>query len=100
MGEKYKLELSDYVGIDLPKFYDIVAEKVLSRPLNEDEVYDCTKIDVAENIQDEWFRHYGDDLGAPDYQIAMMLACYGPKVDSDLGIDEIIVYEGFISKRN
>lgn len=63
--------------------------------------YDCTKINVAMNIQDSFFTRYREEnpsISASNFNVsmAMMLLNYGPKVDKDLADDEVEVFDGFI----
>ena len=67
--------------------------------------YDCTKINVAENIQDEFYNYYTaiireeqPTLSENDIttSITMILAMSGPKVDKDLKANEVEIFDGFI----
>ena len=89
---------------DIVELYHEVA-KQLGYNANECE-YDCRRINVAANIQDGFFEYY-KELGkgrVPENDIktqtAMLLACYGPKVDKDLHDNEVEVFDGFIANQN
>lgn len=83
----------------LVEFYDEVATQL---GYDKDKVeYDCTKICVAENIQDNFFAHYREEnpeLSESDLNmsVGMMLVCSGPKVDKNLKDNEVEVSVGFI----
>lgn len=84
------------------EFYDAIARQLDKDP--EKCSYDCRKINVARNIQDEFFEHYKkQDAGrtkesALMNQIALLLLNYGPKVDEALNDNEIELFDGFISE--
>lgn len=83
----------------LVEFYDEVATQL---GYDKDKVeYDCTKICVAANIQDNFFAHYREEnpeLSESDLNtgVGMMLVCSGPKVDKNLKDNEVEVFVGFI----
>ena len=83
----------------LVEFYDEVATQL---GYDKDKVeYDCTKICVAQNIQDNFFAHYREEnpeLSESDLNmsVGMMLVCSGPKVDKNLKDNEVEVSVGFI----
>ena len=67
--------------------------------------YNCTKVNVASNIQDGFYEYYTkmETLSNPDVnvrelqmQITMLLAVSGPKVDKSLKANEVEVFDGFI----
>ena len=86
----------------LVEFYDEVATQL---GYNKNKVeYDCTKICVAANIQDNFFAHYKEEnpeLSESDLNagVGMMLVCSGPKVDKSLQDNEVEVFDGFIIKK-
>lgn len=76
-------------------FYDAIARRL---GYNIDRVnYDCTKIDVSENIYNEIEQYYKEDNRGPE-QIGMIWVCYGLKVNSELTDYEVIIEEGFIKE--
>lgn len=77
----------------IPNLYDNIAMK-LGLPLADDVRYDCTKICVANNIQEEIFAYY-EKMGKSKQDIAMMWLCYGPKAIDELEDDEVEVEEGW-----
>lgn len=85
---KVKVPEKDY---GLVEFYDAVATEmgyVDTSELN----YNCTRVNVAKNIQDGFYRNYN----AESEIITMLLAINGPKVDEDLEPNEVEVFDGFI----
>ena len=78
------------------ELYDRVAE-VLGWERTEGMCYDCTEIKVARNIQDNVFAYYDYEKDLPEYDRAVIWACYGPRVDSSLADDEVEVTEMFIA---
>lgn len=89
---------------DLLEFYDTVAREMGVTPTSEIK-FDCTKINVAENIQDGFYEHYLDLIRENDIyshenearaDITLVLAMSGPKVDINLKANEIEVFDGFI----
>ena len=85
----------------LVDFYDAVAREMgcADKATN----YDCTKIDIAPNIQDGFYEFYSNSAkanGVPESEITvgitMLLAMSGPKVNRDLKANEVEVYDGFI----
>ena len=69
--------------------------------------YDCTKINVAENIQDSFFENYKLEAkkDAPEVSerdlrvnVAMLLAIRGPKVDEELKRNEVEIFDGFFTQ--
>lgn len=89
---------------DLVSFYDVVA-KGLGYFDTRERKYDCTKINIAENIQDDFFKYYTQAARETDptlsendirASIAMLLMCSGPKVDPTLKANEVEIFDGFI----
>ena len=71
--------------------------------------YNCTKINVAENIQDDFYEYYAEKikeeqptLSENDIKtgITMLLVMSGPKVDNALKANEVEVFDGFICSWN
>lgn len=67
--------------------------------------YNCTKVNVAQNIQDGFYEFYTkkETRSNPNVntrelqvQITMLLAMSGPKVDAELKANEVEVFDGFI----
>lgn len=81
-------------------FYDSVATLMGYKDTRELK-YDCTKINIAANIQESFFEFYREmnpDMPPNEVNLGtvMLLACCGPKVDSELNDNEIEVFDGFI----
>lgn len=89
---------------DLITFYNTVAREMGHSDPKELE-YDCRKINVASNIQDNFYIYYTNyaretqpELTDNDIKIgiSITLMMSGPKVDSSLKANEVEVFEGFI----
>lgn len=91
------------------ELFDAVAKEMGYE--NPSEIkYDCTKINVAANIQDGFYEHYTNiikesairenNIYISDHDIkvgiTMHLAMSGPKVDTTLKANEVEVFDGFI----
>lgn len=79
------------------ELYDTVAALMGKTNTN----YDCRHINVAPNIQDGFFAYYREanpNISESDFKnsMAMLLVCYGPKVNETLQDDEVEVFDGFI----
>ena len=63
--------------------------------------YDCTKINVARNIQNGFFQYYRETI-PHKYEsdlrmsVSMILLNYGPKTNDALADYEVEVFNGFI----
>lgn len=89
---------------DLMEFYNAVATE-MGYADTSNLKYDCTKIDIAENIQDSLYEYYTttakETSPTPSENdikvgITMLLAMSGPKVDKTLKVNEVEVFDGFI----
>jgi hypothetical protein len=71
----------------------------LRKAMNVGDEYnmDCTKIHIAKNIQDEWV-NYAQKSGIDNIDINMTLLQYAPRVDEILGVNQIRIYDGFLTK--
>lgn len=63
--------------------------------------YDCTKINVARNIHNGFFKFYREAIPHKHesdlrMSVSMILLNYGPKVDKNLADYEVEVFAGFI----
>ena len=90
--------------MDIVDLYRAVAMKMGYKSTRELH-YDCTKINVAPNIQDNFYEYYAEyakqmSPNLPESEInvsiTMLLAMSGPKVDKDLKANEVEVFDGFI----
>ena len=88
----------------LTEFYDNVAREIGIKPTSKTQ-YDCTKINVADNIQDGFYEYYLALTKAKEIYpnandarvgITILLAMSGPKVDSTLKANEVEIFDGFI----
>ena len=83
--------------VSIVKFYDNVAETL---GLDKDTLrYDCTKIDVARNIQENIFSGW-EKLGAGNLEIGMTWCNSGPKTEDKLPQDTISIGHGFFRNEN
>lgn len=83
----------------LPCFYRAVADAA-GYTETEDTLYDCTRILVASNVQNAIIRYY--ETTSPELsreQVITLLLLSGPKVDAGLKENEVVIQEGFISKK-
>ena len=75
--------------------YDLVASMMdYSYEEIQNLSYDCTKINVAQDIFDDIDQSYKDE-GKID-NLAMDWVCFGPKVDDSLPTHTVEIQEGFI----
>jgi hypothetical protein len=84
----------------ITELYDAVAMAMGHKDTSELH-YDCRAINVAMNIQENFFRHYREDnieMSENDFKMsmAMLLLNYGPKTDEALEDYEVEVFAGFI----
>ena len=80
-------------------FYRSVAQLV-GHEETDDTMYDCCKILVSANVQDAIIQAYQDDI--PDVRmesIITLLAIGGPKMNAELGKNEVRIHPGFISTK-
>lgn len=91
-------------AMGLPEFYDAVATEMGYADTSQLK-YDCTKINVAENIQDGFYDYYLALIREKDIyshenearaDVTLVLAMSGPKVDKALKANEVEVFDGFI----
>lgn len=88
----------------LAEFYDAVAKEMGHVDVSELH-YDCRKINVSEEIQDNIIEYYhkaaretDPTLSESDIKVgtAMTLITSGPKLDVTLKANEVEVFDGFI----
>ena len=98
---KFEIKMPPCTIVEL---FDAVAKEMGYADTSEIK-YDCTKINVASNIQDGFYTAYGRLLRESDPNIpyanmtigiTMYLAISGPKVNNTLKENEIEVFDGFI----
>lgn len=81
-------------------FYQTVAETA-GYTETEDTLYDCRRILIAPNVRDAIIRYYETAfMGATREQICILLVMSGPKVDSKLKENEVVIQSGFIGTKN
>ena len=88
----------------LSAFYDMVARE-MGYEHTSDLQYDCTKVNIAPDIQDNFYTYYtrlametNPQLSENDIKVGttMLLAMSGPKVDEALKANEVEIFDGFI----
>lgn len=88
----------------LPEFYDAVATE-MGYDNTSDLHYDCRNINIAANIQDNFYEYYAGQaretspvLSENDIRVGttMLLVMSGPKVDDALNPNEVEIFDGFI----
>ena len=83
---------------DIKRLYDTIAQ-VIGYEKTDDEAYDCNKVYVARNIQDNVMAYYDNERDLPEYDRAVLWACYGPKATGELEDDEVAIHDGFIASK-
>lgn len=78
--------------MSLAKFYENVAAEF---GVDTPDKYDCTKINVAVNIYDQWYEQWAKETDYPDCELSMRLMMCGPKADGKLQEDEVEILPGF-----
>ena len=85
-------------SMDMYAFYRETAE-VLGLAVTEADSFDCTKICISETILRKWEKQFIEKYGRGNLPELMRYLCLvGPKVDKELGPDEVEVGKGFLKK--
>lgn len=102
MSKKMLISIEPPCGIT--EFYEAVAKGI--GHFNTSKLhYDCTKINIAENIQDKFYEYYAQQARETDPTVSendiktgitMLLIKSGPKVDKTLKANEVEIFDGFI----
>lgn len=83
----------------LGDFYRSVAQLV-GHEETDDTMYDCCKILVSANVQDAIIQAYQNEIpGVRMESIITLLAIGGPKMNAELGQNEVRIQPGFISTK-
>lgn len=99
-----KILIKNYAPMCITDLYKAAAKEMGCKNANKLH-YDCTKINIAENIQDGFYRYYAaiarqQDPKLPESEInvsiTILLAMSGPKVDKALKANEVEIFDGFI----
>lgn len=70
-------------------FYNLI--QTLCNPKGKEiRSLDCTKILIANNIQDSWFEN-AKKTGLDTTDLGMVLLCHGPKVDTTLSDNTVLL---------
>lgn len=86
-----KTQISGGYGT-IPVLYDRIAQS-LGLPTDKAH-YDCTKIEVSCEIQDQVFSYYKKEKIPPE-MISMWWLNYGPKINDSLQATQVLVQEGW-----
>lgn len=94
---KLKVPVKNYGVTEL---YDTVAKAMGHEDVSKLH-YDCREINVARNIQDNFFAYYKETIPHSSemdlkMSVSMILLNYGPKTDEDLADYEVEVSDRFI----
>lgn len=85
-----------YPNLNLVAFYRKVEFRM---PVEEGDGFDCTKIRIASNIQEQWCEQFEKEYGeARRREINMRLCMSGPCVEKYLRENEVEVEEDWICK--
>lgn len=79
MRKKIVLEKEDCY-CDLDTFYSNVAEK-MSADISPETMFDCRKICVTKQVQDELWKYQKEEKGLKDQAVASFFLCLGPKAN-------------------
>ena len=99
-----KVLISNYKPCDITELYEAAAKEMGYADTSEIK-FDCTKINVAENIQDGFYDYYlklirENDIYSHENEaradITLVLAMSGPKLDKTLKANEVEIFDGFI----
>lgn len=85
-------------NLNLAAFYGKVAEE-FQISVGENEEFDCTKIQIAPNIQEQWHEQFEREYGEKErWKINMLLCMSGPRVNQKLCDNEVEIEENWICK--
>lgn len=99
-----KVLISNYKPCGIAELYEAAAKEMGYTDTNGIK-FDCTKINVAENIQDGFYEYYlalikENDIYSHENEaradITLLLVMSGPKVDNTLKANEAEIFDGFI----
>lgn len=99
-----KILISNYKPCGITELYEAAA-KEMGYTDTSGIKFDCTKINVAENIQDGFYEYYlalirENDIYSHENEaradITLVLVTSGPKVDKSLKENEVEIFDGFI----
>lgn len=87
--------------------YEAIAHALGADGGDDDLCYDCTKVNISADLQDEIYEAYRAEYideyrrtpGSFDAEVAMLLARSGPKVDRALPMRHAEVFDGFLCNR-
>ena len=99
-----KVLISNYKPCGIQELYEAAAKEIGYTDTSEIK-FDCTKINVAENIQDGFYEYYlalirENDIYSHENEaradITLVLVTSGPKVDKSLKENEVEIFDDFI----
>lgn len=99
-----KILISNYKPCGIQELYEAAAKEMGHTDTSKIK-FDCTKINVAENIQDGFYEYYlalirENDIYCHETEakadITLLLVMSGPKVDNSLKANEVEIFNGFI----
>lgn len=83
----------------LTPFYETVAS-VAGYEVRQEDIFDCTKINVAANVQEDIITAYQEsDVSLVRSSVISLLLLAGPKVDSGLPDNTVEIFNGYICKK-
>lgn len=82
------------VNCGLGEFYKNVGKHLMDDIMGY--VFDCRHIEVSKKIQDIFFEYYKEKYNVEEWEVCMLLAMSGPKVNHDLTNFEIEVDDQFM----
>lgn len=91
--------LDEVTYTSITDMYKKVAE-LAGYNVTDNTRYNCTKINVARNIQEKLFKYYEEVEHMPKANIGMIWCIYGPKADDSLADDSVMIEEGFFYEEN
>ncbi len=83
----------------LTPFYETVAS-VAGYEVKQEEIFDCTKVNVSANVQENIIAAYQDkDTDLEKSSVISILLMAGPKVDAGLPDNTVEIFDGYICKK-
>lgn len=90
---KFKLTF-DEVNCELGDFYKNVGKHLMDDIMGY--VFDCRHIEISKKIQNVFFEYYKEKYHIEEWEVCILLALSGPKVNNDLTDFEIEVDDQFM----
>lgn len=105
--QRIALNANDFNQGLVPTYTNIARKS--GYPVTQNTVYDCRKLDIANNIQEAWISFYHDLAITKDplmsemdihQSIMMLLLNLGAKVNHSLHDNEVAIMPGFASEES